>query len=72
VTAEKRRYAALEFQPAFYRGDFNRERGTEARSAASNDVANGRANLKDGDLIFLVRCFLFIDIGRLRQGGSGA
>jgi len=65
VTAEKRCYASLEFQPIFYWRDFNRDRGTEARSAALEGVPNSRAKLKDGDLIFFVRGFILIDIGRL-------
>jgi hypothetical protein len=66
VTAVKPRNAALEFQPMLYRCDFNRDVGTEARAAAFDAVANSRAKLEDGDLIFLIRGFILIDIGRLR------
>jgi hypothetical protein len=72
VGAEKRCYASLEFQPILYWRDFNRDRGTEARSAALEGLANSRAQLKDGALIFLIRGFILINIGRLCQGGSGA
>ena len=66
VTAQKPGNAALEFQPVLYWCDFNRNVGAETRAAAFEAVANSRAKLENGDLTFLIRGFILINIGRLR------
>ena len=63
VTTEKPRNAPLEFQPVLYRRKFNRDSGTEARSAVFEAPASRCPKLDD--------CGRFL-IDRLSEGVSRA
>lgn len=64
VTGEKRRNTAFNFEPVFYRGNFNCEVRSETRTAAFQALARGSTDFDDGDLLS--------GLGRLRRSGSSA
>src|SRR5579863_335273 len=63
VTPEERRDSSLELQPIFYRRNFNRDRGAEARSAFCDAPVGCAPQLNNGGGLLL---------NLLREGLSGA